>query len=207
MIHHLSGSIVELTPTHCVVECAGVGYFVHLSLNSSSAFAGKTEGRVLIHAVYREDAQLLFGFAEETERRLFVMLTSVSGVGAQTARMILSGLGPAELVEVITRGDVAALKAVKGIGAKTAQRILVDLQDKMGKDPAFEGGLSRSTGGVGARAGKEFPAGDNTGRSDALGALCNLGFDRRRVETVLDKLIAEGMDSVEDLVRAALKRL
>ena len=82
MIHHLSGSIVELTPTHCVVECAGVGYFVHLSLHTSSALAGKTEGRVLIHAVYREDAQLLFGFAEETERRLFVMLTSVSGVGS-----------------------------------------------------------------------------------------------------------------------------
>ena len=132
MIHHLTGSLVELTPTHAVVECGGVGYFVHLSLHTSSALAGKTEAKVLIHAVYREDAQLLFGFAEDTERRLFVMLTSVSGVGAQTARMILSGLGPAELVEVITRGDVAALKAVKGIGAKTAQRILVDLQDKMG---------------------------------------------------------------------------
>ena len=154
-----------------MVECAGVGYFVHLSLNSSSAFAGKTEGRVLIHAVYREDAQLLFGFAEETERRLFVMLTSVSGVGAQTARMILSGLGPAELVEVITRGDVAALKAVKGIGAKTAQRILVDLQDKMGKDPAFEAALECRWRRIGRK--QRFPAGDNTGRSDALSALCN----------------------------------
>ena len=136
------------------------------------------------------------------------MLTSVSGVGAQTARMILSGLGPAELVEVITRGDVAALKAVKGIGAKTAQRILVDLQDKMGKDPAFEGGLS--AGGACRRIGRGagiFPAGDNTGRSDALGALCNLGFDRRRVESILDQLIGEGMSHVEELVRAALKRL
>lgn len=207
MIHHLSGQIVELTPTHCVVECGGVGYFVHLSLHTSGALAGKTEGRVLIHAVYREDAQLLFGFAEETERRLFVMLTSVSGVGAQTARMILSGLGPAELVEVITRGDVAALKAVKGIGAKTAQRILVDLQDKMGKDPAFEGGLPGQGMASGSAAGKEIGGSDNTGRSDALGALCNLGFDRRRVETVLDQLLLEGMDTVEDLVRAALKRL
>ena len=156
MIHHLTGSLVELTPTHAGVECGGVGYFVHLSLHTSSALAGKTEAKVLIHAVYREDAQLLFGFAEDTERRLFVMLTSVSGVGAQTARMILSGLGPAELVEVITRGDVAALKAVKGIGAKTAQRILVDLQDKMGKDPSFSGAPSLTSPGAGS--GNEFAA-------------------------------------------------
>ncbi len=205
MIHHLTGSLVELTPTHAVVECGGVGYFVHLSLHTSSALAGKTEAKVLIHAVYREDAQLLFGFAEDTERRLFVMLTSVSGVGAQTARMILSGLGPAELVEVITRGDVAALKAVKGIGAKTAQRILVDLQDKMGKDPSFSGAPSLTSPGAGS--GHEFAGGDNTARSDALAALSNLGFDRRRVESVLDQLMGEGMSSVEDLVRAALKRL
>jgi len=205
MIHHLSGSIVELTPTHVVVECGGVGYFVHLSLHTSSALAGKTEAKVLIHAVYREDAQLLFGFAEDTERRLFVMLTSVSGVGAQTARMILSGLGPSELVEVITRGDVGALKAVKGIGAKTAQRILVDLQDKMGKDPSFGRGLP--TSGIGPNGGKEFADGGNTHRSDALAALCNLGFDHRRVESVLDQLIGEGLSHVEELVRAALKRL
>lgn len=204
MIHHLNGQIAELTPTHAVVECGGVGYFVHLSLHTSSALAGKTEARLLIHAVYREDAQLLFGFAEDTERRLFVMLTSVSGVGAQTARMILSGLGPAELVEVITRGDVAALKAVKGIGAKTAQRILVDLQDKMGKDPSFEQmALPSSPGG----AAQEFADAGNTHRSDALGALCNLGFDRRRVEAVLDQLLGEGVNHVEELVRAALKRL
>ena len=205
MIHHLTGSLVELTPTHAVVECGGVGYFVHLSLHTSSALAGKTEAKVLIHAVYREDAQLLFGFAEDTERRLFVMLTSVSGVGAQTARMILSGLGPAELVEVITRGDVVALKAVKGIGAKTAQRILVDLQDKMGKDPSFSG--APSLAGPGTGGGNEFAGGDNTARSDVLAALCNLGFDRRRVESVLDQLMGEGLSSVEDLVRAALKRL
>ena len=205
MIHHLSGSLVELTPTHAVVECGGVGYFVHLSLHTSSALAGKTEAKVLIHAVYREDAQLLFGFAEDTERRLFVMLTSVSGVGAQTARMILSGLGPAELVEVITRGDVAALKAVKGIGAKTAQRILVDLQDKMGKDPSFS--ASSAAGGAPVGGGQEFVSAGNTHRSDALAALCNLGFDRRRVESVLDQLMGEGVSHVEELVRAALKRL
>lgn len=205
MIHHLSGSLVELTPTHAVVECGGVGYFVHLSLHTSSALAGKTEAKVLIHAVYREDAQLLFGFAEDTERRLFVMLTSVSGVGAQTARMILSGLGPAELVEVITRGDVAALKAVKGIGAKTAQRILVDLQDKMGKDPSFS--ASSAAGGASVGGGQEFVSAGNTHRSDALAALCNLGFDRRRVESILDQLRGEGVSHVEELVRAALKRL
>lgn len=204
MIHHLSGRFVELTPTHVVVEAAGVGYMVHISLHTSSALAGQTEGKVLIHAVYREDAQLLFGFSEATERSLFVMLTSVSGVGAQTARMILSGLGPSELVQVISRGDVAALKAVKGIGAKTAQRILVDLQDKMGKDPAFGSSMGDAVSGTGV---KEFAGGGNTRRSDALGALCNLGFDRKRVETVLDELASEGVDTVEEYVRAALKRL
>ena len=101
--------------------------------------------------------------------------------------------------------DVAALKAVKGIGAKTAQRILVDLQDKMGKDPSFSGAPSLT--GPGAGSGNEFAGGDNTARSDALAALCNLGFDRRRVESVLDQLMGEGLSSVEDLVRAALKRL
>jgi Holliday junction DNA helicase RuvA len=207
MIHHLSGPLVELTPTHAVVECGGVGYFVHLSLHTSSALAGKTEVKLLIHAVYREDAQLLFGFAEDTERRLFVMLTSVSGVGAQTARMILSGMGPSELVQVISQGDVSALKAVKGIGAKTAQRILVDLQDKMGKDPAFEAGLTAAAGVLPLGAKKENGLSDNTGRSDALAALCNLGFDRRRVEIAIDELMAEGMSTVEELVRAALKRL
>ncbi|MBL6619229.1 MAG: Holliday junction branch migration protein RuvA [Flavobacteriales bacterium] len=204
MIHHLSGRFVELTPTHMVVECAGVGYMVHISLHTSSALAGQTEGKVLIHAVYREDAQLLFGFSGATERSLFVMLTSVSGVGAQTARMILSGLGPAELVEVISRGDVNALKAVKGIGAKTAQRILVDLQDKMGKDPSFS---AMPASGISGGEGKEMKAGGNTQRSDALGALCNLGFDRKRVENVLDQLLAEGIETVEEMVRAALKRL
>ena len=203
MIHHLSGQFVELTPTHVVVECGGVGYMVHISLHTSSALAGQTEGKVLIHAVYREDAQLLFGFSEATERSLFVMLTSVSGVGAQTARMILSGLGPSELVQVISRGDVAALKAVKGIGAKTAQRILVDLQDKMGKDPAFEGAVVPG----GAASGKELSSPHNTRRSDALGALCNLGFDRKRVEQVLDALSGEGVETVEEFVRMALKRL
>jgi Holliday junction DNA helicase RuvA len=177
---------------------------VHISLNTSSALAGQTDGKVLIHAVYREDAQLLFGFSEATERSLFVMLTSVSGVGAQTARMILSGLGPSELVEVISRGDVAALKAVKGIGAKTAQRILVDLQDKMGKDPSFS---AMPASGMSGSAGKEMEAGGNTRRSDALGALCNLGFDRKRVDNVLDELLSEGVDTVEEMVRAALKRL
>jgi len=203
MIHHLSGRFTELTPTHVVVECAGVGYMVHISLHTSSALAGQVEGKVLTHAVYREDAQLLFGFAEATERSLFVMLTSVSGVGAQTARMILSGMGPSELVAVISNGDVSALKAVKGIGAKTAQRILVDLQDKMGKDPAFEGAVVPG----GSASGKELASPHNTRRSDALGALCNLGFDRKRVEQVLDALSGEGVETVEEFVRMALKRL
>ena len=133
------------------------------------------------------------------------MLTSVSGVGAQTARMILSGLGPRSWWRSSPVAMSRRLKAVKGIGAKTAQRILVDLQDKMGKDPSFSGAPSLT--GVRSGSGNEFAGGDNTARSDALAALCNLGFDRRRVESVLDQTHRRGSVQVEELVRAALKRL
>jgi len=126
MIEYIKGEIVELTPTRMILECGGIGYELNISLNTYSAFGSKTTGKIYIYEVIREDAHLLFGFAEKIERELFLLLTSVSGVGPNTARMILSSLPPSELVQVIGSKNEAALTAVKGIGLKTAQRILVD---------------------------------------------------------------------------------
>ena len=202
MIHHLVGKFVEKTPTYVVLECAGVGYLVHVSLTTYSQISNLETGRLLIHPVYREDAQLLFGFYEKTERDLFVLLNGVSGVGAATARMILSGMAPGEVVQVIQAGDDGALKAIKGIGAKTAQRIIVDLQDKLGGDDWM--GIS----GAGATGeGNSSMAAHNTDARDALAALCSLGFDRKRVNTVLDQAMKAGIQGVEPLIKEALKRL
>ena len=131
MIEYIKGEIVELTPTRMILECGGIGYELNISLNTYSAFGNKTTGKIYIHEVIREDAHLLFGFAEKIEMELFLLLTSVSGVGPNTARMILSSLPPSELVQVIGSKNEAALTAVKGIGLKTAQRILVDLKNKV----------------------------------------------------------------------------
>ena len=131
MIEYIKGEIVELTPTRMILECGGIGYELNISLNTYSAFGNKTTGKIYIYEVIREDAHLLFGFAEKIERELFLLLTSVSGVGPNTARMILSSLPPSELVQVIGSKNEAALTAVKGIGLKTAQRILVDLKNKV----------------------------------------------------------------------------
>lgn len=197
MIHHLVGKFVEKTPTHVVVECGGVGYMVHVSLTTYSKISTLAAGRLLIHPVYREDDQLLFGFYDKTERDLFVLLNGVSGVGAKTARMILSGMDPGEVVHVIQCGDDAALKAIKGIGAKTAQRIIVDLQDKFGGEAwTGEPGGASSTGAV-----------HNTEARDALAALCSLGFDRKRVDAVLGAAMKAGVQGVEPLIKEALKRL
>jgi Holliday junction DNA helicase RuvA len=202
MIHHLVGKFVEKTPTYVVLECGGVGYLVHISLTTFSQISNLETGRLLIHPVYREDAQLLFGFYDKTERDLFVLLTGVSGVGAATARMILSGMAPGEVVAVIQSGDDAALKAIKGIGAKTAQRIIVDLQDKLGGDD-----WTGAPGSGGSGTGNSTATAHNTEARDALAALCSLGFDRKRVNAVLDKALKAGIQGVEPLIKEALKRL
>ena len=133
MIHHLSGRLIEKSPTHAIVECGGVGYFLHISLHTFSQIPDRENCTLFAHQVIRDDAHMLFGFYDKEEREVFLQLISVSGVGATTGRMILSSLSPTEVQHAIMDGDVGLIQKIKGIGAKTAQRIIVDLQDKIGK--------------------------------------------------------------------------
>ncbi|MFZ6050851.1 Holliday junction branch migration protein RuvA [Halocola ammonii] len=194
MINHLKGKLVEKSPTHCVVECSGVGYYVQISLNTFSALGKDENVMVLTHQVIRDDAHLLFGFMSEDERSVFRLLISVSGVGASTGQMILSSLNPDEVKSAITAGDSALFKSVKGIGAKTAQRIIIDLQDKIDK---VEGGEE-----------KVSPLG-NSLKNEALTALSSLGFDQKKAGKVLDQLLQTEptISEVEELIKQALKRL
>ena len=197
MIHHLHGRLVEKHPTYVVVECGGVGYYVAISLTTYDQLGADESVKIHTHMVVREDAQLLFGFATEAERALFLLLLGVNGVGANTARLILSAMDPETASGAIASGDVDAMKRVKGIGAKTAQRIIVDLQDKVGAS---------------AIAGGELPSGNvahNTIKGDALGALTSLGFDKVKCNAVLDKLLASQGNSatLEGLIKAALREL
>ena len=192
MLHHLRGTLVAKTPTHVVVECGGLGYLIQVSLTTYGQLPESGEVKLLLHPVYREDAQLLFGFATELERNVFLMLNSVSGVGASTARVILSTLRPDEALSVVANGDSGTLQRIKGIGAKTAQRIVVDVRDK-----AVKLGATASVGSAGPSA-----------RSEALEALLVLGFARPAVEKALSALSAEDATaSVEDLIKSALARL
>ena len=198
MIHHLRGRLVEKTPTYAVVECGGVGYQVHISLTTYEQIGSDENIMIHTHLVVREDAQLLYGFAQPEERQLFLALIGVSGVGANTARMILSAMNPDTACQAIQQGDVDAMKRVKGIGAKTAQRIIIDLQDKL--EATSVAGSNAVSGASGA---------NNNVRQDALIALTTLGFDRVRCEKTLDKILGESTESnpVETLIKIALKRL
>lgn len=193
MIDYIKGTITGLSPAHVTVETSGVGFFINISLNTFSKLENKKECRILIHEAIREDAFQLFGFADEEERNIFRMLNSVSGIGANTARMMLSSLVPAEIERAIIESDINLLKSVKGIGLKTAQRIVVDLRDKVGKQ---------------ASVAEIFASEDNTKREEALSALVMLGFARNAVIKVLDKLLREDKNlTVEELIKKALKNL
>lgn len=193
MIDYIKGPITRITPAFMVVETGGVGYFINISLVTFSKLEHKSEYKVLIHEVIREDTHQLFGFADEEEREIFRLLISVTGVGASTARMVLSSLHPQEIERAITASDVNVLKSVKGIGLKTAQRIIVDLRDKVGKTSA---------------GGEIFSISDNTSRDEALSALVMLGFAKSAVIKVLDKITREEKSlTVEDMIRKALKNL
>jgi Holliday junction DNA helicase RuvA len=193
MIDYIKGTITQITPAFITIETGGVGYFINISLTTFSKLEGKNEYKILVHEVIREDAHLLYGFADMEEREIFRFLISVSGVGAATARMMLSSLSPAEIERAIIGSEVDVLKSVKGIGLKTAQRIIVDLKDKLGKQPG--------TGEIFA-----FP--DNTKREEALSALVMLGFAKSAVSKVLDRILREEKNlSVEDLIKRALKNL
>jgi Holliday junction DNA helicase RuvA len=193
MIDYITGTVTSLNPAFVVVECNGIGYNINISLNTYAALDKAVTCKILIHESIREDAHLLYGFATEDERELFRQLISVSGVGAGTARMMLSSVRPADLREAISGGDVGILKAIKGIGLKTAQRIIIDLKDKTGKHSG---------------SGEIIAFSDNTAREEALSALVMLGFARNSAIKVVDSLLKENRTlPVEDIVRRALKLL
>lgn len=192
MFDFFEGKFVEITPSYIIVNCNGVGYRIEISLNSYTLLKDRSEGRVLVHHIVREDAQLLFGFESEKERKLFKHLISVNGVGANTARMILSSLSCDELIEAVVSENVASIKAVKGIGLKTAQRIIIDLKDHLNKFEII----------------KSEALFCNKNREEALLALQTLGFSKVNVEKVLDKILkTEPSLGVEELIRQALKVL
>lgn len=195
MYNHFEGKVAVKTPTYAVIDCAGVGYLLNISLNTYSKIPDSGSFRLLSHLAVREDAMVLYGFADEEEREVFRHLISVSGVGAGTARMILSSMTPAEVVSAIHSGNVAALKSIKGIGEKSAQRIIVDLKGKFGKDISINP--------------LQFPGSDNKFREEALSALVALGFARAMAEKAIDKsLKSEGnVVSVEHLIKLSLKNL
>lgn len=191
MFHHFVGRLIEKSPAHAIVECGGVGYYFHISLTTYGQMPEGPEVKLLAHAVYREDAQLLFGFATAAERDVFLLLLSVSGVGANTARMILSALQPSEAVQAIASGNSGLLQKIKGIGAKTAQRIVIDLRDKVGKVDA-----SMPLDEIGSA------------RGESIQALTVLGFARPAVEKVVASILAkEPSSTVESVVRQALAQL
>lgn len=200
MHHHFRGILVDKSPTHAVVDCSGVGYWLNISLTTYGALAstptdGTQEVFLYAHAVYREDAQLLYGFSTPEERDVFLMLLSVSGVGANTARMLLSSMTPGEVVQTIASGNSGRLQAVKGIGAKSAQRLVVDLRDKM----ARWSGSSGVSGGNAATGGA---------RAEAIAALEVLGFSRAAVEKAVASAVAAQPEAgVEAWIKTALASL
>lgn len=200
MIEYVRGEIVELTPASVVIDCNGVGYIASISLNTYAAIQGKKEYRIYIYEAIREDAHLLFGFADKQERELFLLLISVSGIGGNTARMILSALTPAELISVISTENANLLKSVKGIGLKTAQRIIVDLKDKI-----KTGGASTTAAGA---IGSLLPAASNQVQEEAIAALTMLGFAQAPSQKVVLSILKEDPSAhVEQVIKLALKRL
>nr|MBD3622854.1 Holliday junction branch migration protein RuvA [Sunxiuqinia sp.] len=194
MYEFIQGRLIDLTPTNAVIEAGSIGYFIHISLNTYSLINGKEQARLFLHQVVREDAHLLYGFAEATERELFRLLISVNGIGSNTALMMLSSLTADEIRRAILEENVGLLQSIKGIGAKTAQRVIIDLKDKVGK-------VAESGQTLMSRA-------DNTIRDEALSALVMLGFARKNIEKELDKLLKANPDlTVEETIKTALKGL
>jgi Holliday junction DNA helicase RuvA len=191
MIAQLRGKVIEKNPTDMVVECAGVGYELRVSLNTSSEIDEKKECVIFTQLIVREDAQILYGFHDKEERTMFNHLISVSGIGPNTAILMLSALRPSEIARAIQSEDLLTIKKIKGIGAKTAERVIVDLRDKVAK-------LGFTENNLGTRG--------NTTKFEALTALVSLGFDRKSVEKVLDAMDAENA-TVESLIREGLKKL
>lgn len=193
MIAYIDGALVEKSPTHAVIDCGGVGYFINISLNTYSKLPEEGRCKLHTHLAVREDAHTLYGFADKRERQMFRELISVSGIGANTARVILSSLSPDQLVSAIVNEDAGMFRSIKGVGPKSAQRIIIDLKDKVGKENE---GLEHTT------------TISNNIRDEALSALVMLGFQRSKAAQVVDKVLrSQSGVSVEELVKTALNNL
>lgn len=193
MIAHLHGKLVEKSPTQLVIDCGGVGYEVHISLHTYSLLPNTDLIKVFTYLQIKEDAHTIFGFVEKSEREIFKLLLSVSGIGANIARTMLSSLDPKQITNAIASGDVGTIQSIKGIGSKTAQRVILDLKEKVLKlYDLDEVSMSQS----------------NTNRDEALSALEVLGFVKKASEKVIDKIVKEDPDaSVESIIKQALKSL
>lgn len=193
MIAHLQGKLVEKSPTHVIIDCGGVGYHVNISLHTYSLLPATDFIKLFTHLQIKEDAHTLFGFVEKSEREIFKLLLSVSGIGASIARTMLSSLDPKQITNAIASGDVVTIQSIKGIGSKTAQRVILDLKEKVLKlYDLDEVSMSQS----------------NTNRDEALSALEVLGFVRKASERIVEKIVKEAPDSsVEYIIKQALKNL
>ena len=193
MITHIQGKLVEKNPTDVVIDCNGVGYLLNISLHTYSQIPDQENLKLFAYLIVREDSHTLYGFSSISEREIFKLLLSVSGIGASTARTMLSSLTPQEVKEGIAHGDVALIQSIKGIGAKTAARVILDLKDKVLKVYDIdEVSVNRN----------------NTNKDEALSALEVLGFAKKQSERILDKLLSQQPDSnVETLIKDALKNL
>ncbi|MBQ9704885.1 MAG: Holliday junction branch migration protein RuvA [Paludibacteraceae bacterium] len=200
MIDYIKGQIAELTPLYAVLETGGIGYEVNITLSTFTALSDRKETKLFVTEVIREDAHLLFGFMNKGERELFLLLNSVSGVGPNTARMIMSGYSAGEMRQILATGNVAALNRIKGIGGKTAQRIVVDLKDKVLK-------IDLGTGEA-IEAVEQTALFDSEIRQEAVSALTMLGFPAAASTKVVDKILKSDPDqAVEAVIRQALKML
>ena len=195
MFAYLKGTLAYQDPTHVVIDVNGIGYELKISLNTFSQIKGRDNIRLFTHFYVKEDAQILFGFADETEKQIFLHLISINGVGPSTGLMVLSSLSPAEVEQAILRGDVSTIQAVKGIGAKIAQRIILELKDKLGKQT-----------GSGDLANLPISA-KHTIRNEALAALITLGINKAAAQKSIDKVLRQSGDdiSLEELIKLALK--
>ncbi len=196
MIEYIDGRLTQKTPTYAVIECSGVGYHLKISLHTYSKIGEQERCKLYTHLSIKEDAHTLYGFSDEQERQVFRLLILVSGIGTNTARLMLSSLSPKEIQLAILSNNVAQLQSIKGIGAKTAQRVIIDLQDKIGREDTAS--LSPLIGGF-----------NNNIKDEALSALVTLGFAKNAAEKTLDQIIkSQGSAmSVEQLIKNALKAL
>lgn len=196
MFDYIKGEIAELTPAYVILETSGIGYCIHIALPTFSALSGSSTAKLYVYEVIREDAHLLFGFMNQAERQLFLLLISVSGIGANTARMIMSSYSVQEIQDMIATSNVSALNAIKGIGTKTAQRIIVDLKDKILK-----------VSGVTNNTSTNSPLNTAT-KEEAVSALVMLGFASNASQKVVDQILkSEPTLRVEQLIKLALKMM